>query len=75
MKIYQLKTPQEFLDSIQGQGLSVEAAIYSYAEHVATSFAAECVNETLGNQMEVSNALHIAIDKKFQSIEWSDTKS
>ena len=76
MKIYQLKTPQQFLDSIEGHGLSIEVAMYSYAEDVATKFAAECVNEALGNQpMKVSNALHIAIDKKFQSIEWPDAKS
>jgi len=70
MKIYQLKTPREFLNLIQGKGLSMEAVMYSYAEHVATKFAADCVNEALGNEMEVSNALHIAIDKKFQLIEW-----
>lgn len=28
-----------------------------YARHVATSFAAECVNEALGNKMEVCTIL------------------
>ena len=41
-----------------------------YAEDVAKRFAAECVNEALQNKMEVSNMLHIAIDKKYKSIIW-----
>jgi hypothetical protein len=43
-----------------------------YAEDVSKKFAAECVNEALGNKMEVSNSLHIAIDKKYKSIIWEE---
>lgn len=43
-----------------------------YAEDVAKKFAAECVNEALGNKMEVSNSLHHAIDKKYKSIIWKN---
>ena len=32
--------------------------------------AAECVNETLGNKMEVSNALHSSIENRYNSIIW-----
>lgn len=71
MRIYGLKTAKEFLDSIKGQGdFTTEELMHIYAEYVAKAFAAECVNEALGNQMEVSNALHIAIDKKYESIIW-----
>ena len=44
--------------------------MHMFAQEVATKFAAECVNEALGNDMEVSNSLHIAIENKFNSIEW-----
>ena len=43
-----------------------------YAEDVAKRFAAECVNEALGNKMEVSNSLHQAIDRKYKSIIWKN---
>ena len=69
MRIYQLKTAKEFQDSIKGD-FTTEQLMQMYAEHVAKRFAAECVNESLGNKMEVSNMLHIAIDKKYKSIIW-----
>ena len=43
-----------------------------YAEDVAKRFAAECVNEAIGNKMEVSNALHIKIENKYKSIIWEN---
>jgi hypothetical protein len=43
-----------------------------YAEDVAKRFAAECVNEALGNKMEVSNMLHSAIENKYKSIIWEN---
>ena len=69
MKIYQLKTPKEFRDSIKGL-FTIEEWMEMYAKDVAKRFAAECVNEALGNTMEVSNALHDVIDKKYNSIIW-----
>ena len=69
MRIYQLKTAKEFQDSIKGD-FTTEQLMQMYAEDVAKRFAAECVNESLGNKMEVSNMLHIAIDKKYKSIIW-----
>jgi hypothetical protein len=69
MRIYQLKTAKEFRDSIKGD-FTTEQLMQMYAEDVAKRFAAECVNESLGNKMEVSNMLHIAINKKYQSIIW-----
>ena len=50
--------------------ITEEQLLQMYARHVATSFAAECSNEALGNKMEVSNALHSKIDSKYNSIEW-----
>ena len=70
MKIYQLKTAKEFRNYFSGENISTEQLMEMYAEDVAKKFAAECVNEALGNKMEVSNSLHIAIDKKYKSIEW-----
>lgn len=74
MRIYQLKTASEFLDDpfIIGQNLSVEQLMQMYAEDVAKRFAAECVNEALGNKMEVSNALHSKIESKYRSIIWNE---
>lgn len=70
MKIYQLKTAKDFKDYFKDSSLSDEQLMQMYAKEVATKFAAECVNEALGNKMEVSNSLHIAIDKKYNSIIW-----
>lgn len=69
MRIYQLKTAKEFYNSEKGN-LLIEELMQIYAEDVAKRFAAECVNEALGNKMEVSNALHIRIESKYQSIIW-----
>ena len=69
MRLYQLKTAKEFYNSIK-ENFSTEELMQMYAEDVAKRFAAECVNEALGNKMEVSNLLHIAIDKKYKSIIW-----
>jgi hypothetical protein len=41
-----------------------------YAKHVSEKFAAECVNESLGNKMVVSNSLHSKIENKYNSIIW-----
>jgi hypothetical protein len=68
MKIYQLKTAKEFLDRWKDSNLSQEKLMQIYAKHVAERFAAECVNEALGNKMEVSNSLHMIIEKKYNSI-------
>ncbi len=70
MKIYQLQTPEDFCkDKVNGE-YNLKEMMQMYAEHVAKKFAAECVNEALGNKMEVSNALWHAIDNKYSSIEW-----
>lgn len=69
MRIYQLKTAKEFCNSIDGN-FTIEELMQIYAEDVAKRFAAECVNEALGNKMEVSNALHDTIEKKYKSIIW-----
>jgi hypothetical protein len=71
MQIYQLKTAKEFYNSIKGN-FTTEELMQMYAEDVAKRFAAECVNEALGNKMEVSNALHIKIEKKYKSIIWDN---
>ena len=49
-----------------------EELMQMYAENVAKKFAAECVNEALGNKMEVSNSLHHAIEGKYKSIIWEN---
>jgi hypothetical protein len=74
MRIYQLKTASEFLNDpfIIGQNLSVEQLMQMYAEDVAKRFAAEYVNEALGNKKEVSNALHSKIESKYRSIVWNE---
>ena len=69
MHIYQLRTAKEFYNSIK-ENFTTEELMQMYAEDVAKRFAAECVNEALGNKMEVSNALYDAIDKKYKSIVW-----
>lgn len=69
MRIYQLRTAKEFYSSIK-ENLTTEELMQMYAEDVAKRFAAECVNEALGNKMEVSNALHHAIEGKYKSIIW-----
>ena len=56
MRIYQLQTPKEFMSRLTGNH-SIEEMMYMYAQHVAERFAAECVNEALGNKMEVSLSL------------------
>ncbi len=71
MRIYQLKTAKEFYKSIKGN-FTTEELMQMYAEDVAKRFAAECVNEALGNKMEVSNALHNAIEAKYRSIVWEN---
>jgi len=74
MKIYQLKTAAEFLEYFKDSNLTQEELMRMYAEDVAKRFAAECVNEALGNKMEVSNSLHRAIEVKYNSIEWYESK-
>lgn len=71
MKIYQLKTARDFYNSIK-KNHSLEEVMQMYAEDVAKKFAAECVNEALGNKMEVSNSLHYAIENKYKSIIWDE---
>lgn len=72
MTIYQLKTAKEFMDNpfVKEQNLTTEQLMQIYAEYVAKRFAAECVNEALGNKMEVSNALHSKIESMYKSIIW-----
>jgi hypothetical protein len=69
MNIYQLKTAKDFQELFKDE-LTVEEIMHKYAEHVATKFAAECVNQALGNQFCVSNTLHHAIEEKYKSIIW-----
>jgi hypothetical protein len=69
MRIYQIKTAKDFYKSIKGN-FSIEEVMQMYAEDVAKRFAAECVNEALGNRMEVSNALHSKIESRYNSIVW-----
>ncbi len=72
MNIYQLKTPEEFIESmIHPEDLEREDLMKYYAEDVAKRFAAECVNEALGNKMEVSNELHREIETRYNSINWN----
>ena len=71
MKIYQLETAKEFSKKYLDE-LNVEKLMQAYAEHVAKKFAAECVNESLGNKMEVSNMLHSKINSKYKSIIWDN---
>jgi len=71
MRIYQLKTAKEFYNSIK-ENFTTEELMQMYAEDVAKRFAAECVNEALGNKMEVSNSLHHAIEVKYKSIIWEN---
>jgi hypothetical protein len=75
MKIYQLNTAKEFANYFKNSNLSQEELMQMYAKHVAEKFAAECVNEALENKMEVSNSLHIAIEKKYNSIIWDESES
>ena len=70
MRIYQLRTAKEFIDSFKDQNLTTEQLMQMYAEDVAKRFAAECANEALGNKMEVSNALHSRIESMYKSIIW-----
>ncbi len=74
MRIYQLKTAKEFMENpfVKKQNLTTEQLMQIYAEDVAKRFAAECVNEALGNKMEVSNSLHHAIEGKYKSIIWEN---
>ena len=69
MRIYQLSTAKDFYNSLKFN-YTIEEVMQMYAEDVAKRFAAECVNETLGNKMEVSNALHDTIEKRYKSIIW-----
>lgn len=71
MRIYQLKTAKEFYNLIKGN-FTTEELMQMYAEDVAKRFAAECVNEALGNKMEVSNALHSKIENKYKTIIWEN---
>ena len=71
MRIYQLRTAKEFYNSIKGN-FTTEELMQMYAEDVAKRFAAECVNEALGNKMEVSNSLHNSIEGKYKSIIWEN---
>lgn len=70
MRIYQLKTAKEFLKKFKDSNLNQEQLMQIYAADVSKRFAAECVNEALGNKMEVSNALHSKIESKYNSIIW-----
>lgn len=72
MRIYQLNTAKEFLKYFEKANFSTEQLMQAYAQHVACKFAAECVNEALGNKMEVSNSLHLAIESKYHSIIWEE---
>jgi hypothetical protein len=72
MRIYQLKTATEFFKSVKGN-FSTEELMQMYAEHVAKKFAAECVNEALGNKMEVSNAIHSKIENNYKNITWDNS--
>lgn len=75
MKLYQLKTAEDFYDELASQGnYPVSVIMQVYAEHVAKKFAAECVNEALGNKMCVSNSLNEKIDKMYGSIDWNGEK-
>jgi hypothetical protein len=71
MRIYQLRPAKEFYNSIKGN-FTTEELMQMYAEDVAKRFAAECVNEALGNKMEVSNSLHHAIEGKYKCIIWDN---
>ena len=71
MRIYQLKTAKEFYESVKGN-YTTEELMQMYAEDVAKRFAAECANEALGNEMEVSNALHDKIENMYKSIIWEN---
>jgi hypothetical protein len=71
MRIYQLQTAKEFITQFK-QDYSTEDLMQMYAEDVAKRFAAECVNEALGNKMEVSNTLHSKIESKYKSIIWNN---
>ena len=71
MRIYQLRTAKEFYKSIK-VNFTTEELMQMQAEDVAKRFAAECVNEALGNKMEVSNSLHHAIEGKYKSIIWEN---
>lgn len=71
MRIYQLRTAKDFYKLLKGN-YTIEEVMQMYAEHVAKKFAAECVNEALGNKMEVSNSLHHTIERKYKSIVWED---
>jgi hypothetical protein len=71
MRIYQLRTAEEFYNSIRGN-FSTSELMQMYAEDVAKRFAAKCVNEALGNKMEVSNSLNHAIEGKYKSIIWNN---
>lgn len=70
MRIYQLKTAKEFLKKFKDSNLNQEQLMQIYAADVSKRFAAECVNEALGNKMEVSNALHSKFESKYNSIIW-----
>jgi hypothetical protein len=72
MRIHQLRTAKEFSQDFKDNSFSAEQLMEMYARDVATRFAAECVNEALGNKMEVSNALHHKIEKMYNSIIWEN---
>jgi hypothetical protein len=70
MRIYQLTTAKQFLNYFKDSHLTQEELMQMYAAEVSKKFAAQCVNEALGNKMEVSNSLHHAIEGKYNSIIW-----
>lgn len=72
MRIYQLYTAEEFINRYATKEITEQQLMQMYAMHVATSFAAECVNKALGNKMEVSNSLHSKIEGMYDSIEWGE---
>lgn len=72
MRIYQLNTAKEFIDRYSTSEITEEQLMQMYAEDVAKKFAAECVNEALGNKMIVSNSLHHSIEEKYKSIIWDN---
>lgn len=73
MRIDQLKTAKQFREErLKESGvLSTEQLMGEYAEHVAKKFAAECVNEALGNKMILLNAIHHTIAERYNKIIWN----
>jgi len=71
MRIYQLKTAEEYYESFKDSNFTAVELMQMYARDVSERFAAECVNEALGNTMGISNALHHKIEERYRSIIWN----